>query len=115
VLDKSKIPTDLVLHRVWVPQRASDARPWVAYLSDRRRRTIGAALFALSLIGVIVAVATSAGFWLAFASLLIAWAGVAYASRGRTGFYNLREDGSLGDYLGRSPPDLTSMVPIRRC
>jgi hypothetical protein len=53
--------------------------------------------------------------WLAFTSLLIVWAAVAYADRGHCGFYEIEDDGSLGDFLGRSPPDLSSMKSQKPC
>jgi hypothetical protein len=109
VLDKTKIPPDLVVRRVWVPERDSDPRPPIAYVSDRRRRVAGAVLIALGVILGLAALVTRTAFWLAFVPLLIAWAGVAYASGGRTGFYEVDDDGGLGEYLGRSRPELGSM------
>ena len=65
-------------------------------------------------VGVILALVTlvtRTAAWVAFVPLLIAWAGVAYAGGGRSGFYEVNVDGRLGKYLGRSRPDLSAMRP----
>lgn len=112
MVDKKKIPSALVVHRVWAPESESDRRP-IAYVSERRRRIAGAVLIAVGVIlGLAVLVARGAS-WVAFIPLLIAWAGVAYAGGGRTGFYEVNEDGGLGEYLGRSRPDVGSMRPSK--
>jgi hypothetical protein len=104
MLDRSKIPAGLVVHRVWLPKDISDSRRPIAYVVDRHRRWAGAALIAVGVVLALSVLVTRTGFWLAFVSLLIAWAGVAYAGGGRTGFYELDEEGGLGRYLGRSRP-----------
>jgi hypothetical protein len=109
VVDKTKIPSGLVVSRFWVPDDKSDRRRPIAYVNERRRRIAGSMLIALGvLLGLAVLVARGA-FWLAFVPLLIAWGGVAYAGGGRTGFYEVTDDGGLGEYLGRSRPKLDSM------
>jgi hypothetical protein len=109
VLDKSKLPTDLIVHRVWVPDDDSGSRRSIAYVGERRRRIVGAVLIAVGVILMLSVLVTRAAFWLAFVPLLIAWGGVAYGGGGRTGFYELSDDGGLGDYLGRSKPEIRSM------
>lgn len=109
MVDRSKLPRDLVVRQVWVPERDSGARP-IVYVTERRRGIAGAGLIALGVILGLTVLAVRAAFWLAFVSLLIAWAGVAYASGGRTGFYQLSDEGGLGEYLGRARPELGSMV-----
>lgn len=106
MLDPSRLPSGLVVHQVWAPIDERDDRRPVAYVGDRRRRNVGVALIAL---GVLVGLLARLAFWFAFAGLLIALTGVAYASGGRTGFYEVAEDGGLGDYLGRAQPDLREM------
>jgi nucleoside permease NupC len=111
VLDYTKIPSGLVVNRVWVPVNEPVHRRPIAYATEPRRRIAAAVMIALGVIlGLAVAVARGP-FWLAFVSLLIAWAGVAYAGGGRTGFYEVDDDGGLGEYLGRSRPDVGSMRP----
>jgi hypothetical protein len=109
VLDRSKIPSDLVVHRVWMPEPNSERRP-IAYASERRRRVVAVALIALALALVVVAVLLTAMFWLAFFPLLIAWVAIGYAGGGRAGYYQVDEDGALGDFLGPSQPDLTGLA-----
>jgi hypothetical protein len=111
VVDKTRIPSGLVVHRVWVPEDDSDRRRPIAYVSERRRRIAGAVLIAVGVILGFAVLVARGPFWLAFAPLLIAWAGVAYAGGGRTGFYEVNEDGGLGEYLGRSRPEVASMRP----
>ena len=113
MLDRSKIPSSLAVHRVWVPERDSDRRRPVAYVGDRRRRTIGVILIALGVVAALAVLLTRAAFWLAFVPLLVAWAGAAYAGGGRTGFYEGDDDGGLGEYLGRSKPDFSSMRAVK--
>lgn len=109
MVDKSKLPTGLVVVRVWVPEAGSEPRRPIGYVAERRRRIAGVFLIAAGVILALVVLATRTAFWLAFAALLIAWAGIAYAGGGRTGFYEVDEDGGLGAYIGRSRPDLGSM------
>jgi hypothetical protein len=114
LLDKSKLPSGLVVHRVWVPESDSEPRRAIAYVGERRRRIAGVVLIALGVIVAVAVLVTRAAFWVAFVSLLIAWAGVAYAGGGRTGFYEVNDDGGLGEYLGRSKPWQARIVKSRR-
>jgi hypothetical protein len=109
VVDKTKIPSGLVVDRVWIPMCDSDLRRPIAHVGDRRRRIAGAVMIAMSVLFGLGVVVAEGAVWLAFIPLLIAWAGVAYASGGRTGFYEVSEDGGLGEYLGRSQPEVGSM------
>jgi hypothetical protein len=111
VLDKSKLPSDLVVDRVWVSEDDSDTRRSIAHVSERRRRTVGALLITVGVMLAFAVLVTRAAFWLAFAPLLIAWAGVAYGGGGRAGFYDVEDDGRFGDYLGPSAPEVGSMRP----
>jgi hypothetical protein len=113
MLDNSKLPSNLVVRRVWVPKHVSDTRRPIAYVIDRPRRVAGTALIASGVVLAVYVLVSRTAFWLAFVALLIARAGVAYAVGGRTGFYELDEDCGLGRFLGRSrPPSLdTDMRP----
>jgi hypothetical protein len=104
VVDKTKIPSGLVVKRVWAPSSESDQRRPVAYVTDRRRRIAGTAMIVLGVLAGLAVLAARGAAWLAFASLLVAWAGGAYGGGGRTGFYEVNDDGGLGNYLGRSRP-----------
>lgn len=109
MVDKTKIPTGLVVSRVWVPDDESDRRRPIAYVGERRRWIVGSALIALGALLGLAVMAARGAFWLAFVPLLIAWGGVAYAGGGPSGFYEVTDDGGLGEYLGRSRPKLESM------
>ena len=109
MVDKSKLPRHVAVERIWVPEELSETRRPIAFVSDRWRRRAGAALIAAGVLLAAAALLTMAAIWLAFVPLLIAWAGVAYAGGGRTGYYELNADGGLGECLGRSRPELESM------
>jgi hypothetical protein len=85
----------------------------VANVIDRRRRTIGAVLIAIGIVAALAVLLTRTAYWLAFVPLLVAWAGAAYAGGGRTGFYEVDDDGGLGEYMGRLKPDLSSMRAVK--
>jgi len=112
VVDKTRISSGLVVHGVWAPAEESERRRPIVHVGERRRRIIGALLISLGLVlGFAAALVTRGASWLAFAPLLIAWSGAAYAGGGRTGFYEVNGDGGLGEYLGRSKPEVASMHP----
>jgi hypothetical protein len=110
MLDRTKLPPNLVVHRVWVPEHGTDlgSRP-VAYASERRRRLIGGTFAVLGFVLIVVLFAIHAQSFLALLGVAISMAGGWYSQGGESGFYELREDGSLGEYLGRSKPELGSM------
>src|ERR1700682_368458 len=110
VLDRTKMPPDLSAHQVWVSATASDRRP-IAYVTERRRRLIGASVAVLAFV-VMVVLGLAHLFYLAPAALVVAAIGGGYALGGRSGFYEVAEDGSLGKFIGRSRPDDT--VSMRR-
>jgi hypothetical protein len=110
VLDRTKMPADLSAHQVWVSETASDRRP-IAYVTERRRRLIGASVAVLAFV-VMVALGLARLFYLAPAALIVAGIGGGYALGGRSGFYEVAEDGSLGKFIGRSRPD--DIVSMRR-
>jgi len=110
VLDRTKMPPDLSAHQVWVSATASDRRP-IAYVTERRRRLIGASVAVLAFV-VMVVLGLAHLFYLAPAALVVAAIGGGYALGGRSGFYEVAEDGSLGKFIGRSRPD--DIVSMRR-
>lgn len=114
MLDRTKMSPGLSPQRVWVPERGSDqGERSIVYVTERRRRVIGAIVIGLSLVVAIairVANAPAGLLLLAFAITVI---GGAYAAGGRAGFYEVADDGSLGEFLGKSKPELGSMRGMR--
>lgn len=109
MLQAAKFPSELRVHRIWEPRHASDDRRPIAFVTERRRRSTGAAAMA---IGLLVLAAVPLFHWdplLVLIGLAISVAGGVYANGGRAGFYELDEDGGLGAYLGRARPALDSM------
>jgi len=113
-LDRNKLQPDFQPHRVWIPAAAS-ARSGhsVVFVTERRRRVIGLPIATLVLIGLFAV-------WLAhlpmdwmlaiWTPLVFMGAGaIDYANGGRSGYYEVARDGSLGNYLGKAKPDLHSM------
>ena len=114
VLDRTKMPPDLQAHRVWVPEWESDRdrRP-IAYVTEKRRRLIGGSAAAVGFL-VIVALGLAHLYYLAPVGLVVTAIGAGYGLGGRTGFYEVAEDGSLGKFIGRSrPDDIVSMRGMR--
>jgi hypothetical protein len=110
MLDRTKLPPTLVVHRVWAPEAGSDRglRP-VAYVTERRRRLVGGLLVALGFVTLVVLLAAHAPSFTAILGMAISVAGGWYGLGGESGFYEVREDGSLGEFLGRTKPELGSM------
>jgi hypothetical protein len=112
VLDRSKMPPDLTAHRVWVSELDSNRRP-IAYVTERRRRLTGIAIAGLGFVGILT-LGLANLVYLAPAALVISAIGGGYALGGRSGFYEVAEDGSLGKFIGRSrPDDIGSMRGMR--
>ena len=116
MVDKSKLPADLWLRMVWAPQASTDPddRP-IALVVDRKRFWISAIPMVLGLlvaIGLLLARASAA---LVLPVLALMFLTYRYARGGRTGYYEVREDGSLGDLLGSQIPGaLKGMRPTKR-
>ena len=109
VIDRAKIP-GFAAHRVWVPDGCSaPARRSIVYVTERRRRLIGGLLLALGLVVMLAIAVTNSPGWLLVIALLFIVPGGGYALGGDSGFYEVAEDGSLGEFLGRTKPDLRSM------
>lgn len=109
MLSTARIPADLQVHRIWEPMRESDDRDPILYVTERRRRFIGAAAIGAGLVEWLVIFLFHLYIPLLVVGFLATLAGGVYASGGRAGFYELNRDGSLGAYLGRTRPDLDSM------
>ena len=112
MLDKKKLPPDLTANRVWVSIRDSEDRA-VAYVTERRRRLIGGAVAVAGLLVILAILAMHLAVGLLVVGVGIAAAGALYGNGGRSGFYEVEADGALGEYLGRSRPELSSMRGMR--
>jgi hypothetical protein len=109
VIDRARMP-DFTVHRAWVPDGASaQARRSIVYVTERRRRLIGGLLLALGLVVMLAIAVANAPSWLLVISLVFIVPGGKYALGGDSGFYEVAEDGSLGEFLGTAKPDLRSM------
>ena len=105
MIDRTKLPDDLWVRMTWAPQDASgiQERP-ITLVSDRRRWVIGlipVALAGLLLIGLAL---LHAPLVLPIIPILVSLVGARYAAGGSAGYYEVREDGTLGDFLGRTAP-----------
>jgi hypothetical protein len=117
-LDRAKLQPEFQPHRVWIPAAAA-ARSGrsIVFVTERRRRVIGLSIACLVLIVLFAA-------WLVHLPmdwLLLVWTlgvfggagAVDFANGGRSGYYEVAKDGSLGNYLGKAKPDLHSMRGMR--
>lgn len=107
-LDQTKVPADLWARRIWVP--LSGSKPSLVEVTDRRRLQYGALIMLLGFAVVVVVKAMNLHWAFAVSFLIIEVIGGLYLAGGkRGGFYVLAPDGGLGEYLGKSRPDLKSM------
>jgi len=111
VLDKSKVPRDLWVRMTWTPKDGSepDDRP-IVLITDRRRWMIGLipAVLGILLLSALFLARVPAVLLILPSAVIIAAA--RYGSGGQAGYYEVKEDGSLGDFLGRKvPPVLREM------
>ena len=111
MLDKSKLPGDLWVRMAWTPKEGSDPdeRP-IVLITDRRRWMIG---LIPAVLGILLFTALFLAHVPAFLLILpigISIAAARYGGGGLSGYYEVKEDGSLGDFLGRKvPPVLREM------
>ena len=105
MLDKSKLPADLWVRMTWAPKEGSepDERP-IVLITDRRRLTIGLIPAVLGILLLSALFLARAPVVLLILPMAIAIVGARYGGGGKTGYYEVNEDGSLGDYLGRKIP-----------
>jgi hypothetical protein len=95
----------------WTPNEAAEPneRP-IVLITDRRRLMIG-------LIPAVLGILLLSAFFLVHVPVVLLIlpmamiiAGARYGGGGQAGYYEVREDGSLGDFLGRKiPPVLRYM------
>jgi hypothetical protein len=114
MLDRTKVPSDLWVQRMWVPDGSAPGRRPLALVTDKRRLMIGGAIMLVGFAVVIGARALHFPWAVALLALVLEVVGGLYAAGGqRSGFYEVAPDGSLADYLGRKQPDLKSMRGIK--
>jgi hypothetical protein len=111
-LDPTKVPPDLWARRIWVPQ--SGSKPSLVEVTDRKRLQYGAVIMILGFV-VVVAVRAEHLHWAYAVSALIleVIGGLVITGGKRGGFYVLAPDGGLGEYLGKTKPNLKSMRGTR--
>lgn len=101
MVDMGKVSPALRVLRVWEPAASSpDRRAAIAYAFERKRRRAGAVLIVVVLLIVLAALLFHSPA-LAVVAFLAVLLGAGYSFGGETGFYEIKEDGSLGEYLGR--------------
>ena len=105
VIDRTKLPGDLWVRMTWAPKDASGIqdRP-ITLVSDRRRWVIGLIPVALAGLLLIALALLHAPPVLLILPILVSLVGARYAAGGSAGYYEVRDDGSLGDFLGRKAP-----------
>jgi hypothetical protein len=105
VVDKSKLPGDLWVRMMWTPKEPAgiQERP-IALIGDRRRWLIGLTPTILGFLLLIVLALIRAPLLVLILPMALAVVGARYATGGQAGFYEVRDDGSLGDFLGRKAP-----------
>ena len=100
MIDQAKVPSGLAVLRVWTPvEPGGDRRP-LAYAVERRRRQVGIAVGVLGVLLALIALALSLP-WLGFAVFMAAMMGGFTSLGPASGFYEITEDGGLGQFLGR--------------
>jgi hypothetical protein len=92
-----------------VPDGSAPDRLPIALITDLRRLLIGGGIMVLGFIVVIAAKASHASWAVAVAALILEVIGGLYATGGRSGYYEVAADGSLGQYLAKKKPDLRTM------
>lgn len=105
MVDKSKLPGDLWVRMMWTPKEPAgiQERP-IALIGDRRRWLIGLTPTILGFLLLIVLALIRAPLLVLILPMALAVVGARYATGGQAGFYEVRDDGSLGDFLGRKAP-----------
>jgi hypothetical protein len=111
VVGKSKLPGDLWVRMMWAPKEVAGIQDQpIALVGDRRRWRIGLIPTVLGFLLVIALALIRAPLVLLILPMAIAVAGARYTAGGQAGYYEVRGDGSLGDFLGRkTPPGLSEM------
>jgi hypothetical protein len=103
-IDKTRLSPNLWIRMMWLPREDADPkdRP-VVLLTDRRRFWFRGIPMMLGLLLAIVILVFHGPIWLAITALVIVGA-VAFFDQGTNAYYEVRKDGTLGDYLGKNSP-----------
>jgi hypothetical protein len=111
MLDKGKLPSNAWVRRLWLPTDGSDASDLpIVLIINRRRFWIAVSAMLIALLVLILLSIRRATIAAPFAILFIVVATWLYARGGVSGYYEVKKDGSLGEYLGvRMPIGLASM------
>lgn len=83
------------------------------YVTEWRRRVIGLVAVVVFVIAVLTIWVVHAPPILLLPLVAIGAAVTDYSIGGRSGFYEVAKDGSLGEFLGKGKPDLNSMRGMR--
>jgi hypothetical protein len=105
VVDKAKLPGDLWARMMWAPKAPAgiQERP-IVLVGERRRWIIGLVASVLGFLLLIALAVVRVPVVLLLVPMALALGGARYGASGRSGYYEIREDGSLGDFLGRRTP-----------
>jgi hypothetical protein len=111
MLDKAKLPPDTWARMLWLPADDSDRseRP-IVLITDRPRFLIGGIPAVAALAVAVVLLLARVPVLVGFLFLAISMGAGLYARGGKSGYYEVAKDGSLGHFFGRRvPPGLSAM------
>jgi hypothetical protein len=105
MLDESKLPSGAWARMLWLPRDDMDdsERP-IVLITDRPRSLIGGIPMIAAFLVAIVLFLVRAPSATVLLLLVISIAAGIYARGGRNGYYEVAQDGSLGEFLGRRVP-----------
>jgi hypothetical protein len=117
MLDRSKVPADLLVRMVWVPKEGSGPDDFpIALVRDRRRLLLSVIPMVLAFVVAIllILIVRATQLLASVVLVLVLLAGNRIAQGGKSGYYEVRPDGSLGTFLGRRMPyDLRNMERMK--
>jgi len=105
---RPRVPGHLRAHALWEGSFGG-----VVYVTERRRRRVGAYVALLSLGLSLVLIVSHGPVLLILAGLVATAVGAGYGLGGNSGFYLVQRDGKLGNFLGRRRPNLGTLRRVR--
>ena len=105
---RPRVPGHLRAHALWEGSFGG-----VVYVTERRRRRVGAYVALLSLGLSLVLIVSHGPVLLILAGLVATAVGAGYGLGGNSGFYLVQRDGKLGNFLGRRHPNLGALRRVR--